>query len=90
MKPDTFLLDGRVTTDNGDTSPAKKFVKWSRDKKILTSSSIIIDAIGEVSQVFLIALSYRLSEDRKTLFIDEFYKSKLNEEKRKKQYKKKP
>ena len=29
MKPDTCFVDGRVTTDNSGTGPAKKFAKWS-------------------------------------------------------------
>jgi hypothetical protein len=90
MPSDSILLDGRVTTDNGGSGPAKKFVKWSADKKILTTNLIMTDAIDGVKQDFLTAMSYRLSEDCKTLFKDEFYKSKLNGEKTiKKVYKKK-
>ena len=88
--PDSFLLDGRVTTDNGGTGPAKKFVVWSEDKKILTTNSIMTDSVDGVKQDFLTAKSYKLSDDLKTLFLDEFYKSKLNGEKTiKKAYKKK-
>jgi hypothetical protein len=90
MRPDSFLLDGRVTTDNGGTGPARKSVKWSADKKILTTSSVMTDAIDGVKQDFLTAMAYRLSGDRETLFIDEFYKSRLNGEKTvKKVYRKK-
>ena len=90
MPLDSFLLDGKVTTDNGGTGPAKKFAVWSEDKKILTTNSIMTDSVDGVKQDFLTAMSYKLSDDRKTLFIDEFYKSKLNGEKTiKKVYKKK-
>lgn len=88
MKPDTFLVDGTVTPDNGGTGPAKKFVKWSQDKKILTTNLIMTDSIDGEAQDFLTANTYRLADDRKTLFIEVFYKSKLNGEKKiKKVYK---
>jgi hypothetical protein len=90
MQPDSFFIDGRVTTDNSGTGPAKKFVKWSQDKKILTTSSIMTDSIDGVAQDFLTANTYKLSDDEKTLVIEEFHKSKLNGEKTiKKVYKRK-
>jgi hypothetical protein len=86
----TFFIDGKVTTNNGGTGPAKEFVKWSPDKKILTTNSVMTDSIDGVAQDFLTANTYKLSEDGKTLFIEEFHKSKLNGEKTiKKVYKKK-
>ena len=90
MPSDTFMLDGRTTTDNRGTGPAKKFVKWSADKKILTTNLVMTDVVDGVKQDFLTAFSYSISNDRNTLFIDEFYKSKLNGEQRvKKVYRKK-
>lgn len=90
MKPDSFFVDGRVTTDNSGTGPAKKFVKWSQDKKSLTTSMIMTDSVDGIAQDFLTADTYKLSDDRKMLVIEEFYKSKLNGEKTiKKVYKKK-
>ncbi len=89
IPPDSFFLDGRVTTDNGGTGPAKKFVKWSADKKILTTSYVMTDKIDGVAQDFTTANSYNLSDDGKTLTIEESHKSKLNgENKIKKVYKK--
>ena len=89
IEPDSFFLDGRVTTDNGGTGPAKKFVKWSPDKKILTTSYVMTDKIDGVAQDFTTANSYKLSDDGKTLTIEELHKSKLNgENKIKKVYKK--
>jgi hypothetical protein len=90
MKPYSYFVDGRVTTDNSGTGPAKKFAKWSDDNKILTASTIMTDSIDGVAQEFLTANSYKLSDDGKTLTVEEFHKSVLNGEKTvKKVYKKK-
>jgi hypothetical protein len=35
MEPDSYFVDGSVTTNNSGTGPAKEFIKWSQDKKIL-------------------------------------------------------
>lgn len=91
IKPDSVFIDGRVTTDNSGSDPAKKFVKWSQDKKILTTNLIMTASIDGVKQDFLTANTYKLSDDGKTLFAEEFHKSKLNGEKRiKKVYRRKP
>ena len=90
LEPDSYFLDGRVTSDNSGTGPAKKFVKWSQDKKIITISLVMTDKIDGVSQDFLTALTYKLSADGQTLTIEEFHKSKLNGEQTiKKLYKRK-
>ena len=80
MEPDSLFVDGRVTADNRGTGPAKKFVEWSPDKKILTTRLIMTDSIDGVAQDFLTANTYKLSDDGKTLIIEEFHKSKLNGE----------
>jgi hypothetical protein len=88
MKPDTYFVDGRETTDNSGTGPARKFAKWSQDKKVLTTSLVMTDSIDGVAQEFLTSYTYKLSDDRKSLVIEEFHKSKLNgEQKIKKVYK---
>jgi hypothetical protein len=90
MPADTFFVDGKVTTDNGGTGPAKKSAKWTTDKKILTTSYLMTDAVDGVAQDFLTAFTYKLSDEGKTLIIEEFHKSKLNGEQTiKKVYKKK-
>lgn len=90
MQPDTYFVDGRVTTDNSGTGPAKKFAKWSQDKKAITTNLVMTDKIDGVPQEFLTALTYKLSADGKILTIEELNKSKLNGEKTtKKLYKKK-
>lgn len=90
MQPFSFFLDGRVTTNNEGTGPAKEFVIWSQDKKILTFNSIMTDSIDGVAQDFLTAYTYKISDDGKTLTIEVFYKSKLNGERTIKEvYKKK-
>jgi len=90
MQPDSYFLDGKVTTDNSGTGPAKKSAKWSQDNKSLTTSLIMTDSIDGVAQEFLTANTYKLSDDKKTLYIEELNKSKLNGEiKVKKVYKKK-
>jgi hypothetical protein len=90
MKPYSYFVDGRVTEDNSGTGPAKKFVKWSDDRKKLTASVVMTDSIDGVAQEFLTANTYRLSDDGQTLTVEEFHKSVLNGEKTvKKVYKKK-
>lgn len=90
MQPDSYFPDGKVTIDNSGTGPAKKFAKWSQDKKAITTSLVMTDKIDGVAQDFTTALTYKLSEDGKSLSVDEFHKSKLNGERTiKKLYKKK-
>jgi hypothetical protein len=90
LRPDSLLANGTVTQDNSGSDPAKKFVKWSQDKKILTINYIMTATIDGVAQDFLTAITYKLSVDGKTLFVNELNKSKLNGEKTiKKIYKKK-
>jgi hypothetical protein len=81
IPPDSFLANGKVTTDDSESDPAKKFVKWSQNNKILTTNYIMTASIDGVSQDFLTAITYKLSEDGKTLIIEELNKSKLNGEK---------
>jgi hypothetical protein len=86
----SFLANGNVSTDNSGTDPAKKFIKWSPDKKILTTSYIMTASIDGVAQEFITATTYNLSADGKTLLVSELHKSKLNGEKTvKKVYRKK-
>jgi hypothetical protein len=88
--PVIFLVNGKVTADNSGSDPARKFVKWSQDKKILTTNFLMTATIDGVAQDFLTADTYKLSDDGKTLVIEELNKSKLNGEKTiKKVYKKK-
>jgi hypothetical protein len=90
MPPIVFSLLAGIETSKGRTGGVKIYIKWSDNKKILTTNSIMTDTIDGVPQDFLTAMTYRLSEDGKTLFIDELHKSKLNGEKTiKKVYKKK-
>jgi hypothetical protein len=90
IPPDLFLANGKVTTDDSGSDPAKKFVKWSQDNKILTTNYIMTASIDGVSQDFLTAMTYSLSGDGKILTVKELNKSKLNGEKTvKKIYKKK-
>jgi hypothetical protein len=81
LRPDSFLTNGIVTTDRSGIDPAKKFVKWSQDKKILTTNYVMTVTIDGAAQDFLTAKSYKLGEDGKTLVVEELKKSKLNGEK---------
>jgi hypothetical protein len=81
MKPDSYFLDGKETADNSGTGPARKFAKWSQDKKILTTSIVMTDKIDGVAQDFTNAFTYKLSADGKILTVEELHKSKLNGEK---------
>ena len=88
--PDSYLANGNVTSDNSGSDPAKKYIKWSQDKKILTTNSIMTASIDGVAQDFITVATYKLSEDGKTLIIEELHKSKLNGERTiKKTYRKK-
>ena len=90
MQPDSYFLDGKVTTDNSGSGPAKKSAKWSQDKKNLTTSLIMTDSIDGVAMEFLTANTFKLSDGGKTLIIEELNKSGLNGAKTiKKVYKKK-
>ena len=87
---ESFPADGKVTTDNSGSDPAKKFIKWSRNNTVLTTNYIMTASIDGVAQDFITATTYKLSQDGKTLFVEDFSKSKLNGEKTiKKVYKKK-
>lgn len=90
IPPDSYPANGTVASDNSGTDPAKKFVKWSQDKKILTTNYIMTASIDGVAQDFITAMTYKLSDDGKILVIEELNKSKLNGERTiKKIYKKK-
>jgi hypothetical protein len=90
LRPDKFLANEKVTQDNSGSDPAKKFVKWSQDRKVLTTNYIMTATIDGVAQDFVTAKTYKISEDGKSLVVVEFNKSKLNGEKTvKKTYKKK-
>jgi len=89
-EPESFLMNGKVTTYKSGTDPAKKFIKWSQDMKNLTTNMITTVTLDDVAQDFLVANTYKLSDDGETLMNEEFRKSKLNGEKTiKKVYKKK-
>jgi hypothetical protein len=77
---DTFFVDGRIKNEKFGSVPIKKSVKWSSDKKVLTTSMIMTDVVDGVSQDFLTANTYQLSDEGKTLTVGEFHKSKLNGE----------
>lgn len=81
LRPDSFLTNGNVTQDKSGSDPAKKFVKWSPDKKTLTTNYVMTAIIDGVADDFLTSRTYRLGSDGKTLVVDEFKKSKLNGEK---------
>ena len=81
LRPDSYLTNGKVVPDESGIDPAKKFVKWSTDKKILTTNYVMTATIDGVAQDFLTAKTYKLGENGKTLVVDELNRSKLNGEK---------
>jgi hypothetical protein len=81
MNPRSYLLDGKVVANNSGSGPAREFCAWSEDKKILTITSIMTDAVDGIAQDFTTAFTYVLSADLKTLTVEELHKSKLNGEK---------
>jgi hypothetical protein len=81
LRPSSFLTNGTVTPDNSGIDPAKKFVEWSQDRKILTTNNVMTATIDGVVQDFLTANTYKLGADGKTLVVEELHKSKLNGEK---------
>ncbi len=90
LSPDKYLANGNVTEDKSGIDLAKKFIKWSPDKKVLTANYIMTATIDGVAQDFVTTKTYKISEDGKTLAVVELNKSKLNGEKTvRKVYKKK-
>jgi hypothetical protein len=90
MTPFTYPLDGTVTKDNSGSDPAIKFSEWSKDNKILTTNYLMTAVFDGAPMDFLTAWTYSLSEDGKTLTLEELHKSNLNGEKKvKKVYNKK-
>jgi hypothetical protein len=90
LRPDKYLADEKVIQDDSGLDPAEKFVKWSPDRKALTTNYIMTATIDGVAQEFITQKTYKTSENGKTLVVVEFYKSKLNGEKTvRKEYKKK-
>ena len=81
LRPDSYLTNGIVVPDKSGIDPAKKFVEWSPDKKMLTTNYVMTATIDGAAQDFLTAKTYKLGEDGKTLVVDELKRSKLNGEK---------
>jgi hypothetical protein len=79
--PDLYLLNGKVTADNSGSDPAKKFVKWSPDKKNLITNFIMTAVVDGASMDFVIMDTYKLSSDGKTLTIEDLHRSKIGGEK---------
>lgn len=80
MKPDSFLI-GKVKNEKYHSTPIKKTTSWSKDRKTLTTTSIMTDTVDGVAQDFITATAYSQSPDGKTLTVSETRKSKLNGEK---------
>lgn len=89
MPADSYLANGNVSADNSGTDPAKKFIKWSQDKKILTASIVMTASVDGVVQDFITENTYRLSDNGKTLIVEELSKSNDGQRTVKKIYKKK-
>jgi hypothetical protein len=81
LRPDSYLINGEITKDDTGIDPAIKFVKWSEDKKILSTHYIMTATIDGTAQEFLTAKTYKLGDDGKTLLVEELKKSLLNGEK---------
>ena len=63
FRPQSFPANGTVAQDNTGSDPAKKFVKWSQDKKLFTTSYVMTATIDGVSQDFITSKTYTLSGD---------------------------
>jgi hypothetical protein len=81
LRPDSYLINGDITKDDTGIDPAIKFVKWSEDKKVLSTQYVMTATIDGTAQEFLTAKTYKLGEDGKTLLVEELKKSLLNGEK---------
>ena len=69
-----FNLDGKEQIKKWDSSTSKKSAIWSQDKKSLTLSYKETYVEEGVSKDLLIAESYKLSDDGKTLTIETYSK----------------
>jgi hypothetical protein len=70
-----FNLDGKETIKKGSFSTIKKSAKWSEDKKSLTLTYIDTQVAKGVSEDFLTAESYKLTDGGLTLLIETYSKN---------------
>jgi ankyrin repeat protein len=75
ISTETYMLDGKETIVKDDMGTTKKTVKWSDDKKILTITTIMTIISNSVSKDFLVADSYKLSDNGLTLTIQSYSKN---------------
>jgi hypothetical protein len=77
---ESFKLDGKEQIKKDGTTMRKKSSQWSQDKKILTLTYAEIYVDKGVTKELLVAESYKLSDDGKTLTIDTFSKNQVTGE----------
>jgi hypothetical protein len=77
---ESFNLDGKEQIKKDRANSRKKSAKWSQDKKILTLTYMETYVEEKVSKELLIAESYKLSDDGKTLTIETFSKNQVTGE----------
>ncbi len=77
---DTFNFDGKEKIVKGDFGTTKNTLKWSEDKKILTVTTIMTTVSKGISEDYLVADSYKLSNDGRTLTIESYSKNRATGE----------
>lgn len=77
---DSYNLDGKEYIKKDDIGTSKKSAKWSQDKKILLITNSDTQTLNGVPSDFLMADSYKLSDDGLTLTIERYRKNKVTGE----------
>jgi hypothetical protein len=75
-----FRLDGKEQVKKDGTTTSRKSAQWSQDKKILTLTYRETYVEEGVSKELLVADSYKLSDDGKTLTIETYSKNQVTGE----------
>jgi hypothetical protein len=77
---ESYKLDGKEQIKKDGTTTRKKSAQWSQDKKSLTLTYAETYIERGVAKELLVAESYKLSDDGKTLTIDTFSKNQVTGE----------
>jgi hypothetical protein len=75
-----FRLDGKEQIKKDGANSRKKSAKWSQDKKVLTLTYRETYTEEGISKELLVAESYKLSDDGKTLTIETYSKNQVTGE----------
>jgi hypothetical protein len=72
---ESYNLDGKEKTEKSSLHITRSSAKWSIDKKVLTITNISTDNSKGIIKEYLLADSYKLSDDGLTLTIERYSKN---------------